>query len=86
MGPIFSEYIFVRFFQRDGETTNDDRYWAPDKFSELLLQLRYYIAPEVAAIPDGLDTLCLCWLFLRNDNVISIIFINISFSCIIMAY
>ena len=54
MGPIFGEYIFVRFFQRDGERTTDDRYWPLDKFSELLMQLRYYIAPEVDAIPDGI--------------------------------
>ena len=54
MGPIFGEYIFVRFFQRDGEQTRDDRYWPQDKFSELLMQLRFYIAPEVDAIPEGI--------------------------------
>ena len=54
MGPIFGEYIFVRFFQRDGpERTGDERYWPLDKFSELLMQLRYHIAPEVDAIPEG---------------------------------
>nr|KAG5696315.1 hypothetical protein BaRGS_027925 [Batillaria attramentaria] len=39
MGPIFSEYLFIRFFQRGGEETSDQRYWPPDKFQELLMQL-----------------------------------------------
>ncbi|KAK7501739.1 hypothetical protein BaRGS_00007170 [Batillaria attramentaria] len=39
MGPIFSEYLFIRFFQRGGEETTDQRYWPPDKFQELLMQL-----------------------------------------------
>ncbi|KAL3867352.1 hypothetical protein ACJMK2_044561, partial [Sinanodonta woodiana] len=41
MGPIFSEYLFVRFFQRPGEETKDDRYWPIPKFQELLMQLNY---------------------------------------------
>lgn len=53
MGPIFGEYIFVRFFQRDDEKTSDDRYWAPDKFSELLMQIRYSIPPVITSIPAG---------------------------------
>nr|XP_022332627.1 uncharacterized protein LOC111130167 [Crassostrea virginica] len=39
MGPIFSEYLFIRFFQRPGEETNDDRIWPTAKFMELLMQL-----------------------------------------------
>ncbi|XP_033738375.1 uncharacterized protein LOC117325953 [Pecten maximus] len=42
MGPIFSEYLFVRFFQRGGEETNDQRYWPVPKFHELLMQLNIY--------------------------------------------
>ena len=53
MGPIFGEYIFVRFFQRPGEETKDDRYWPEPKFIELLMQLRYTIAPEVSLITEG---------------------------------
>jgi len=53
MGPIFGEYIFVRFFQRPEEKTGDDRYWAPDKFTELLMQLRYSFAPEKSLIVKG---------------------------------
>ncbi|XP_033738373.1 uncharacterized protein LOC117325949 isoform X2 [Pecten maximus] len=42
MGPIFSEYLFVRFFQREGEETKDQRYWPVPKFQELLMQLNIY--------------------------------------------
>ena len=55
MGPIFSEYIYVRFFQRPNEqTTNDDeRFWPSASFQELLMQLRYHIAPDQSLITDG---------------------------------
>ncbi len=47
MGPIFGEYLFIRFFQRgDTESTGDDRYWPEPKFQELLMQLRYTIPPD----------------------------------------
>ncbi|GFO46254.1 hypothetical protein PoB_007275900, partial [Plakobranchus ocellatus] len=39
MGPIFSEYLFIRFYQRAGEELPGDRYWPEDKFQELLMQL-----------------------------------------------
>ncbi|XP_050401057.2 uncharacterized protein LOC126817928 [Patella vulgata] len=40
MGPIFSEYLYIQFFQRDTkEATPDDRYWPIPKFQELLMQL-----------------------------------------------
>lgn len=53
MGPIFGEYIFVRFFQRPGEETKDERYWPEAKFTELLMQLRYTIAPDQQLISKG---------------------------------
>jgi hypothetical protein len=53
MGPIFGEYIFVRFFQRPGEENKDERYWPVDKFTELLMQLRYTIAPDASLITKG---------------------------------
>jgi len=54
MGPIFSEYIYVRFFQRPAEQTNDDeRFWPSASFQELLMQLRYHIAPDQSLITDG---------------------------------
>ncbi|KAH9508552.1 hypothetical protein Btru_051989 [Bulinus truncatus] len=47
MGPIFSEYLFIRFFQRSGEDMPDQRYWAKDKFQELLMQLNVIgLAPQ----------------------------------------
>ncbi|KAH3837261.1 hypothetical protein DPMN_110644, partial [Dreissena polymorpha] len=46
MGPIFSEYLFVRFFQRSGEETADSRYWPVEKFQELLMQLNFYAVPD----------------------------------------
>ncbi|XP_012937829.1 uncharacterized protein LOC101855561 [Aplysia californica] len=39
MGPIFSEFLFIRFYQRAGEELDDQRYWPGDKFQELLMQL-----------------------------------------------
>ncbi|XP_046373549.2 uncharacterized protein LOC124147003 [Haliotis rufescens] len=39
MGPIFSEYLFIRFFTRPGEETGDVRYWSAAKFQELLMQV-----------------------------------------------
>ncbi|XP_060078184.1 uncharacterized protein LOC132557683 [Ylistrum balloti] len=47
MGPIFSEYLFVRFFQRGGEETSDKRFWPVPKFQELLMQLNIH-----KALPD----------------------------------
>lgn len=43
-GPILSEYLFIRFFQRaPKELTNDERYWPVDKFEELVMQLKQLI-------------------------------------------
>ncbi|XP_050400000.1 uncharacterized protein LOC126817241 [Patella vulgata] len=40
MGPIFSEYLFIMFYQRKKEEeTNDERFWPVPKFQELLMQL-----------------------------------------------
>jgi hypothetical protein len=40
LGPILSEYLFIRFFQRPPkELTNDERYWPVDKFNELNMQI-----------------------------------------------
>lgn len=54
MGPIFSEYLFIRFFQRDKEQTTDQRYWPLDKFQELLMQLSMNgVTPDEAAVQPG---------------------------------
>ncbi|XP_050403783.1 uncharacterized protein LOC126819665 isoform X1 [Patella vulgata] len=40
MGPLFSEYLYIQFFQSGPtEHTADDRYWPVPKFQELLMQL-----------------------------------------------
>ena len=60
MGPIFGEYLFVRFFQRAHEVTEDnDTYWPAMKLLELLMQLRYHMVPDETLITDGKDTLSL---------------------------
>lgn len=44
LGPILSEYLFIRFFQRaPKELTHDERYWPVDKFEELVMQLKQLI-------------------------------------------
>jgi hypothetical protein len=54
MGPIFSEYLFIRFFQRAGEKTDDNRVWPVAKFQEMLMQLNFYgIKPEESLIEDS---------------------------------
>ena len=55
MGPIFSEYLFIRFFQRGGEETHekDKRYWPIPKFQELLMQLNFFVAPDPKMVKKG---------------------------------
>lgn len=44
LGPVLSEYLFIRFFQRPPkELTNDERYWPVDKFNELIMQLKQLV-------------------------------------------
>ena len=52
MGPIFGEYLFIRFFSRGGEETGDDRFWPVAKFQELLMQIRYNVAPKQDSIKE----------------------------------
>jgi hypothetical protein len=55
MGPIFSEFLFIRFFQRPGEETKDDRIWPAAKFTELLMQLNCLkVMPDEQNIAKGL--------------------------------
>ncbi|ESP05272.1 hypothetical protein LOTGIDRAFT_102305 [Lottia gigantea] len=40
MGPIFSEYLYIQFYQTENdEAAPDDRFWPIPKFQELLMQL-----------------------------------------------
>lgn len=50
MGPIFSEYLYIRFYS--GGTGN--KYWADAKFQELLMQLQFNnVMPDAALIKPG---------------------------------
>lgn len=72
MGPIFSEYLFVRFYQRDNERKASIYYWPEAKMEELLIQLRHVIEPDVKLITkskqkvsyDSEDT----WLVFQSIN------------------
>ncbi|CAM4771267.1 unnamed protein product [Rotaria magnacalcarata] len=63
LGPIMSEYLFIRFFDRKA---NDDNYWPADKFTELLGQIRYHVAPD----PDMISGQYHNWFVPRIDNLI----------------
>ncbi|CAF0785788.1 unnamed protein product [Didymodactylos carnosus] len=66
LGPIMSEYVFIRFFNRDNKQTNSDVYWPNDKFNELLGQIRYYVAPN----PDMINERYKNWFVPKVDNLI----------------
>ena len=54
MGPIFSEYLFIRFFCRGGEKSKmKDVFWPESKFHELLIQIRFNVSPDVDIIKSG---------------------------------
>lgn len=55
LGPILSEYLFIRFYQRQNELLiNDERYWPVDKFNELLMQLRQIVPPsDFSSVSSG---------------------------------
>lgn len=56
MGPIFGEYLFVRFYRRDGEGSvgdDDGLFWPPMMFNQLIMQIRYSVAPFQELIPEG---------------------------------
>ena len=72
MGPIFSEYLFVRFFQRAGEETEDDRIWPVAKFQEMLMQLNCYnVKPDENLIDDS--EILLYNSYIYTLNVVTII-------------
>ena len=63
LGPIMSEYLYIRFFDRKA---NDETYWPADKFTELLGQIRYHVAPD----PDMITEQYHNWFVPRVDNLI----------------
>jgi hypothetical protein len=63
LGPIMSEYLFIRFYDRKA---NDPNAWPADKFMELLGQIRYHVAPD----PDMITEQYYNWFVPRIDNLI----------------
>lgn len=63
LGPIMSEYLFIRFFDRK---QSDPDYWPADKFTELLGQIRYHVAPD----PDMISNRYQNWFVPRPENLI----------------
>lgn len=49
MGPIFGEYLFIRFFQREKEM-NEGIYWPAAKMDELFIQIRYTVEPDAKLV------------------------------------
>jgi hypothetical protein len=64
LGPLMSEYLFIRFFDR--KATNDPNFWPDDKFTELLGQIRYYVAPDPEMISERYKN----WFVPRVENLI----------------
>ena len=66
MGPIFGEYLFVRFFARPGEACNDGYSWPDAKMGELLMQLRHVVEPDGKLVTPSkllLTNTIYCWTY-----------------------
>ena len=66
MGPIFGEYLFVRFFARPGEACNDGYTWPDAKMGELLMQLRHVVEPDGKLVTPSkllLTNIIYCWTY-----------------------
>ena len=63
LGPIMSEYLYIRFYDRK---SNSNDYWPADRFTELLGQIRYHVAPD----PDMISGQYSNWFVPRIDNLI----------------
>ena len=63
LGPIMSEYLFIRFYDRK---SNAQDYWPADKFGELLAQIRYHVAPD----PDMITEQYKNWFVPQIDKLI----------------
>ncbi|CAD5114025.1 DgyrCDS3184 [Dimorphilus gyrociliatus] len=60
MGPIMSEYLYIKFFKSNDVEKDNKVFWMSAKFQELLMQLRYYAAPDVELIKK--DSLYYGWM------------------------
>ncbi|KAF6026408.1 hypothetical protein EB796_015296 [Bugula neritina] len=66
MGPIFSEYLFVRFFQRENER-KEGIYWPEAKIEELIMQIRQVIEPDEKLVSKEMDD---WWLTKTGNRVV----------------
>ena len=64
LGPIMSEYLFIRFFDR--KNTGTTNFWPEERFAELLGQIRYHVAPD----PDMISNRYSNWFVPKTDNLI----------------
>ena len=54
MGPIFGEYLFIRFFRRNLQQLEaGSMFWEDPKLQELLMQIRYNVVPNTDIICGG---------------------------------
>lgn len=66
LGPIMSEYLFLRFFDR--KNTGNPNFWPEERSIELLGQIRYHAAPD----PDLISERYHNWFVRKVDNLIFI--------------
>uniref|UniRef100_A0A1I8I651 Death domain-containing protein n=1 Tax=Macrostomum lignano TaxID=282301 RepID=A0A1I8I651_9PLAT len=51
MGPLLTEYLYIRLFDRSGKASGSGGvFWPPDKFMELLVQIRLAVAPDYDSV------------------------------------
>ena len=65
MGPIFGEYLYIRFFKRNNTHEADMLFWDNAKMDELLMQIRYKVVPDREIVTDGKYT---------SSSILSILF------------
>ena len=66
LGPIMSEYLFIRFFDR--KNAGNSNFWPEERFVELLGQIRYHVAPDPSMISEKYHN----WFVPKLDNLIFI--------------
>ena len=66
LGPIMSEYLFIRLFGR--KNTGNPNFWPEERFTELFGQFRYHVAPDPSMISEKYHN----WFVPKVDNLIFI--------------
>lgn len=69
MGPIMSEYLYVKFFKTGVTQREDKLFWLPEKFQELLMQIRYYVVSDAKLIKT--NSPYKDWMEPPNDEIIN---------------